>query len=604
VTEYYGGWLEGYGGSTPTPPTPSGPLAWPELIVEVDFVNDANPSTDVMPQAVWTDISEHVRVGGFSLRRGRARSLDRNEAGTITMLLNNRDRRFDAAYEAGPYYPNVLPNRRIRVQTLVETGTTAFHVGDSFVGGDYVLDGGIILLGLFYGYTDAWQQDYPGKGLDATVTVTATDMFGLFSQDLLTFDQTTADLQTGFYAVLNQRAYTGKAATVRDPITNQPLPLPSPAWDIAPSQRQIRSGWYTNAGMLEALQQLANSDGGNFFISREGRITYLAPEVRTSRVDVIPTYGPGGEDVSDIARVYDDTLIFNHVTVNLVELGGSAIAQDATSIERYGLHPVEITTQLADTTEATARAAEILSQYRYPTNYIRELTMSNTTSDWQQALETDLWDMVLVEVPLPNGDTYSQLSLVEGIAISSSWKNDWSITWQLSLADPFPNLLTDEQESFEGGTTTGWTAETNCTIDVSTYAHYEGDYSLQVAASIAADMSVLAAGAPVEALAEYSAEAFCWAPMGGLFTGSPVHIEVDWLDGISALISTSTGTTKSVRPRQWTPVGVTATAPAGAVSAQVRIVFEDALAPTAIKGSIQYDMQCSYADAISLRRTL
>lgn len=63
--------------------------------------------------AFASDITDFVR--GLSTQRGAQRELQRVEAGTATLVLDNRDGRFTPFKVSSPYYPNVLPMRRIRI---------------------------------------------------------------------------------------------------------------------------------------------------------------------------------------------------------------------------------------------------------------------------------------------------------------------------------------------------------------------------------------------------------------------------------------------------------------------------------------------------------
>ena len=76
----------------------------------------------------WTDITEHVR--SVSIRRGRDFELARYSTGSASLTLDNRDRRFDPTYASSPYYPYVIPGRRIRVQG---TQGSTYSLFDGFV---------------------------------------------------------------------------------------------------------------------------------------------------------------------------------------------------------------------------------------------------------------------------------------------------------------------------------------------------------------------------------------------------------------------------------------------------------------------------------------
>src|SRR5262245_41231788 len=86
-------------------------------------------STNPSATPSWDDVSAYVE--GFSFRRGRNHELDQAQAGTATLTLDNRDRRFDPAatgYTAGPYGANVLPMRRCRIQATYSAVTyDLFH---------------------------------------------------------------------------------------------------------------------------------------------------------------------------------------------------------------------------------------------------------------------------------------------------------------------------------------------------------------------------------------------------------------------------------------------------------------------------------------------
>lgn len=59
------------------------------------------------------DITAYFREA--STHRGAARELERIEAGTATVTLDGRDGRFTPFNPDSPYYPNILPMRRMRI---------------------------------------------------------------------------------------------------------------------------------------------------------------------------------------------------------------------------------------------------------------------------------------------------------------------------------------------------------------------------------------------------------------------------------------------------------------------------------------------------------
>lgn len=66
----------------------------------------------------WTDVSQYVLFdeGPPKVTRGKQHETDAIRAGTANYRLWNIDRRFDPSNIASPYYPNVVPMRRVRTQ--------------------------------------------------------------------------------------------------------------------------------------------------------------------------------------------------------------------------------------------------------------------------------------------------------------------------------------------------------------------------------------------------------------------------------------------------------------------------------------------------------
>lgn len=89
----------------------------PETIVE--FVAFDPPSE---PSPTWYDISEFNR--GTRVSRGRGSELERFDAGTLSITLDNTDRRFDSTYEG--YEGNLVPNPSFEV-----ANATGWTLGDS-----------------------------------------------------------------------------------------------------------------------------------------------------------------------------------------------------------------------------------------------------------------------------------------------------------------------------------------------------------------------------------------------------------------------------------------------------------------------------------------
>ena len=88
----------------------------PTVTVEVAFASDALDTTPT-----WTDISTYVRSG--HIKFGRSNEFDEYQAGRASLVIDNRDRRFDPLHASGPYYGQLLARKLIRIKTTW-SGTT------------------------------------------------------------------------------------------------------------------------------------------------------------------------------------------------------------------------------------------------------------------------------------------------------------------------------------------------------------------------------------------------------------------------------------------------------------------------------------------------
>lgn len=121
--------------------------------VEIGFAADP---LDALSTVTWTDITGYLF--SWSGSRGKQHELSQYEAGTETYVLNNNDGRFDPTNTSSPYYPNLLPGRRVR--RSVTYGATTYT--------------------RFVGYVESWKVDWT-SARESSVTLDATDAFGILN---------------------------------------------------------------------------------------------------------------------------------------------------------------------------------------------------------------------------------------------------------------------------------------------------------------------------------------------------------------------------------------------------------------------------------------
>lgn len=121
----------------------------------------------------WTDVTSYVR--NIQTSRGRTDDWQNFGTGNATVVLDNRDRRYDPTYAAGPYYGNLLPRRQIRIDATTDSVT---------------------YYNIFRGFIDGWPVNLTNAGFDSTVTITCYDALGLLAQEQCPADWADAYIQT------------------------------------------------------------------------------------------------------------------------------------------------------------------------------------------------------------------------------------------------------------------------------------------------------------------------------------------------------------------------------------------------------------------------
>lgn len=144
-------------------------MAKPTVRVRIGF-SDGPYST----APTWTDVTSYVR--SITTSRGRTDDWQNFDTGNATVVLDNRDRRYDPTYSSGPYYGNLLPRRQIRIDATVDSGVTYYDI--------------------FRGFIDGWPVNLTNAGFDSTVTVTCYDALGLLAQENAPVDWSDAYILT------------------------------------------------------------------------------------------------------------------------------------------------------------------------------------------------------------------------------------------------------------------------------------------------------------------------------------------------------------------------------------------------------------------------
>lgn len=349
----------------------------PTATLDTAVLGPASPTFD-------QNISTYVRGG--TTRRGAQRELDRVEAGTGSLVLDNRDGRFTPLLSSSPYFPNILPMRRIRI---IATWSAV----------DYPV---------FYGFVERWPVTFPGE-TDTEVTISLVDGFTMLARAFV----------SGNFV---EQGSGARVSAILDAVY-----WPTADRDINTGTATVPAITLANVSALEHLQQVAHAEGGRFFIGKDGKAVFrqgveVNPNLSTR------TWSDTGTGMSyrDITVDMPDDLILNDV--HLTRTGGTEqVATDPLSQQAFGIRSaVETDIQLASDGAVLSRAQQQVARYANPVLRIQGLVDNAMGHDlWDRVLVRDINDIVLV---IESRTQTEQVSSLEGIAHDFGRDGSWTVT--------------------------------------------------------------------------------------------------------------------------------------------------------------------------------
>lgn len=365
----------------------------PVVKVYVDFVTDlANAYNPLYLNSPIEGLLNQFSLGGntpptditakverVSIRRGRNRITNRFEAGTADVVVIDENADWNPDNTASPYYPNVLPLRRIFIKALF----------------------GGVLYPIFTGYIQKYNNNYYlGTDQLSRVVLQSVDAFGLFSA-------TTVTTVTG--------AATGDTVKERmDQILDQ-IAFPANLRNLDTGDTLLADDPGTQRTILEALQTLEQTELGAIYVDASGRVGFQ------SRHDIVESQGNvGGTDLvfSDRAFsffivyqsanvLYDDTYLVNDVTVQRTTVNTTPPylpqnVKSQPSIDKYFVHAGERKDVLLQTdADALEMARMLLAVRKDPETRVDEVVMNlydvqQTTNMQVTAISLELATRVII----------------------------------------------------------------------------------------------------------------------------------------------------------------------------------------------------------------
>lgn len=369
---------------------------WPTVICECAFTS--NP---LAASPVWVDISTQVRA--FSTRRGRGNfgaAGTRFDPGTATILLDNRDGRFDPTYTSSPLNPNVIPGRRIRLRATYNAVTYP----------------------IFDGYVESWASEYEWTGGEHT-TVTAVDAFSVLSLYQYT---PVGGVPEELSSARVNRVLTAVGLSTSGISTGHSLIIADATLDT---------------GALDHCQAVAETENGAFYIGRDGQPIFEDRYFRNNTAASKTSQGTYGDQAGefdytpDVHLSMDMSLLYNAAEVT-DGLGRVGFYEDATSETTYLKRTLSASGIGSDPNAAYDQATWIVLSSKDALARFDQIIVEpvfDPTNLWPAVFARDISDRITVKRRPPSGNVISQDCFIEAVNHDATDGLDaWTVTFALS----------------------------------------------------------------------------------------------------------------------------------------------------------------------------
>lgn len=333
----------------------------PDVSFTLDSADFGVLDTDVLIGSVDTEIDASL-IRSISINRGRSRQLDRFNAGSASILFDNRERLFDPLNEFSPYAGYIIPRLSIKL----------------------FADG----IPIFTGQTTDWEVDYDITFNDEA-SAACSDGFGVLSNYYFTSDATPGIEGPGSRLtwVASTFGYPGET-------------------NFSPGNANLGAFEVKkNTQVMDYMFRVARSDLGLLFIDAEGVLTYVGRFDREP-VSVVQFSDDGtGIPYRSLINQYGDELLYSQVVAT--SEAGTVVVEDATSLERFGLSVLDLSDLLNDSEgQLTIIAEDFLDIYKSPQVRFTGLTVELAALSAEQVedvLSLDLAQQISVKKTFRTG---------------------------------------------------------------------------------------------------------------------------------------------------------------------------------------------------------
>lgn len=334
------------------------------------------------------DITDRLLTA--STTRGKSQALDRIDAGTIDITLDNSDRLFDPLYEAGFYFGQLIPGREVRVSC-----------------NDFPV---------IYGFIDDIDIAYQPNNR-SVVSIQSSDALSNLTINNLP-------------AVSPDVELSGARVT-------RILDLPEVAWPADRRSIDVGDSTLSSVAITEGtqtvayLQLVATSEAGDVFVSKDGKFVFKERNSAPGVIDIAFTDEasvPGFTVIpfADLAVVYGSEQLYNRIVLsNNKTVPDEVLAEDAESQGTYGPRSYSATGLLNNEAADLQYLADfLLARFKEPQYRFQSLSVVLdvlTEAQQDKVLDLEIGDIVQVKFT-PSGipPAIDQYCRVIGI------DHDWS----------------------------------------------------------------------------------------------------------------------------------------------------------------------------------
>ncbi len=356
-------------------------------LLDVDVLGDA--------ASLIVDVSGQVQT--VSTTRGRNLLTDVFQTGTATVVIADQNGDFNPQNATSPYFGYLLPLRKIEIEATDPNTSVIYPIFSGYITG--------------FGYRQS-----QAVGEVSTTTLTAVDGMQLLNlATVSTITGATAGETTGarFQRILDE------------------IDWPNGLEDIDTGLTTVQTDPGTPRTALAALQTVATTEYGAFYMDTQGRVVFQDRALISSSVSGTPTaFDDTGASIKyfNAEWVLNDAQIFNQANVTATGLAQQT-AQDQTSIDTFFLHSYDVNGLLMQTTAEALNYAQAFVASRKDTTVRCDAITLNLASDnyaagVAAALSLDFFDPITVTQTQPGSSTLTKTLQIFGVSHSvtpSTW---------------------------------------------------------------------------------------------------------------------------------------------------------------------------------------